>query len=82
MKVLKTALIASVMFVGVANASCCVSDCCVTSCCETTCVQDVVKLVPYQVCVDVTDACGNVIGQKYVTRYRRVVVQEAVSCCN
>jgi len=77
MKILKTALIASVMFVGVASANCCV-----TSCCETTCVRDVVKSVPYQVCVNIVDACGNVIGQKYVTKYKSVVVQEVVSCCN
>jgi hypothetical protein len=86
MRSLKRILIASVVVVGVANAGCCLTNCCKT----TKCIQKVTKCVPYKVCttvcVPVKDKCGNITGyknvQKWTTKYKTVVVDKVVSCCN
>ncbi len=85
MKNLKTILLASVMMAGVAQADCCVTDCCQVQ----KCVKEVVKMVPYtaceNVCVPVTDCCGNVVGHKMIKQtyiaYKKVVTKQIVNCC-
>ncbi len=86
MKSLRNIFIMSAMLVGIVNADCCIVDCCQ----PTQCVKQVVKYVPYQawkvVCIPVTDGCGNVLYYKQVKRcytaYKKVVVNQIVSCCN
>lgn len=85
MKHLKKILVIGAMMASVAQADCCVTNCCTV----TKCIQKTVKLVPYKVCqkvcVPVKDACGNIVGynyvSKYVTKYKKVVVKKEVCCC-